>query len=353
MPQHWERTAIFAFGVMFLIALLAIAILIPNPTPTQYYVFRTILAASITGVLVLVPGTLELKAYQELPSGNKIALLGGGSIVIFLVVYLLTPSFVSAPAEVRIRQATPQDVQFAYNAVYGPAPKDRTPPLQGAHLGAVSPYYDMKSGKSLGAIFNENSAMVILPYYAKTKCPAYLVTSRIFAEFLSRFTAKPVELVYLNIGPYPSRHEVRNFYDTFGLYPNAHLMAGSEKQKEVVSKSFAIFYRSAIGSDGERTIDHATLIFLFMPDGKPGWVVEDQDMEQVARSFLYYLANTAPQYINLTLIAERLPRTASFLIPNAFAGETSDLSRHLDAVRDKRTNEFVAHGGHLNCTHAH
>ena len=354
MQHNWERPAIFVFGVLFLIVSLIIAVAIPDPTPTQYYVFRTALAASITGILVLVPGSLEVKGYQKLPANGKLGLVAGGSVAIFIIVYLLTPALIQAPPEVRVREATAKDIEFAYNAVYGPPPRDMTPPLQGVRIGSIPRYRDAKSGKSLTAIFETKAAKVILPYYARTKCPRYLLTSRIFAQFLSRYLSKPVDLLYLNIGPYPTQAEVRDFHDTFGRYAGAHLLVGGDSERKEIGRSFFFIYQEAKGPNDEISVNHSTSIFLFMPDGKPGWVVDDENQEEVAKGILYHLANTAPQYLNLSLIAEHLPRTAGLLVPAAYADpRQSDLGKHLGAVREEQTRAYVAHGGKLNCDHSH
>jgi hypothetical protein len=52
----WERISIFAFGVIFVIALLLLAIFFPEPTPFQYQVFRIVLALAAAGVAALIPG---------------------------------------------------------------------------------------------------------------------------------------------------------------------------------------------------------------------------------------------------------------------------------------------------------
>jgi hypothetical protein len=56
-----EKIAAFAFGVIFVVALLVLAIVFPHPTPFQYTVFRIILAVACAGVASVIPGILSVR----------------------------------------------------------------------------------------------------------------------------------------------------------------------------------------------------------------------------------------------------------------------------------------------------
>jgi hypothetical protein len=51
----------FIFGVIFVTALLAIVVFIPNPSDKQFEVIRIILALAAGGVAAMIPGFLNLK----------------------------------------------------------------------------------------------------------------------------------------------------------------------------------------------------------------------------------------------------------------------------------------------------
>ncbi len=78
--SDWRVPAIFAFGVIFICAVLAVAIWIPNPTQFSKLVFGLVAALSAGGVAALIPGSFGI----ELPVGIKAA---GGLGVFALVFY--------------------------------------------------------------------------------------------------------------------------------------------------------------------------------------------------------------------------------------------------------------------------
>lgn len=95
--SHWEKIAGFIFGCIFLMVLLLIAVLIPNPTPSQYITFQTILALSAAGVAGILAGFIEVESKLK-----TISIKAGGALAVFIVTYLLTPAaqepVVSSPA---------------------------------------------------------------------------------------------------------------------------------------------------------------------------------------------------------------------------------------------------------------
>lgn len=83
MNKRTERYLAFFFGVMFLVAILVLAIFFPNPTPFQYTVFRVVLSLAAAGFATMIPGFLEVRL------GNW--LRATGAIAIFVIVYLVNP----------------------------------------------------------------------------------------------------------------------------------------------------------------------------------------------------------------------------------------------------------------------
>ncbi|KZB63135.1 hypothetical protein AUP42_01715 [Thalassospira lucentensis] len=80
----WEKISIFAFGVVFISVLLAVALFLPEPTDFQYTIIRIILALSAAGIAALIPGFIEIK-YKNICRA-------GGAMAVFLIVYFKSPA---------------------------------------------------------------------------------------------------------------------------------------------------------------------------------------------------------------------------------------------------------------------
>ncbi|MSP43758.1 MAG: hypothetical protein EXR08_10430 [Alphaproteobacteria bacterium] len=72
------------FGVIFLIALMLLAIKFPKPTDFQYTTFRIVLALAAGGIAPLIPGLLEVDVYQIVKAG--------GALGVFTIVYFFSPA---------------------------------------------------------------------------------------------------------------------------------------------------------------------------------------------------------------------------------------------------------------------
>lgn len=64
-----ERKVAFAFGVFFVIVMLVIAVWIPRPTETQWFVFRVVLALAAGGIGALCPASLIFRQAHMLAPG--------------------------------------------------------------------------------------------------------------------------------------------------------------------------------------------------------------------------------------------------------------------------------------------
>jgi uncharacterized membrane protein len=82
----WEKFTIGAGGAIFLLALLIIALVIPQPSDFQVFVFRLILALAAAAIGAILPGFLEVSGTVK-----NITLRAGGAIGLFVIVYLLNP----------------------------------------------------------------------------------------------------------------------------------------------------------------------------------------------------------------------------------------------------------------------
>ena len=82
-PKKWEKIAAFAFGVAFVIVLLAIALFVPRPTDFQFWVFRVVLSLAAAGIGAVLPGfiTVDVKPYVR----------AGGALALFVLVYWFNP----------------------------------------------------------------------------------------------------------------------------------------------------------------------------------------------------------------------------------------------------------------------
>jgi hypothetical protein len=87
--KNWEKIAAFAFGVVFIVVMIYIALYVPNPTPTQWFVFRVVLALAAAGVGALLPGLLRVEAPPYVRAG--------GALALFVVVYWFNPPKLVAP----------------------------------------------------------------------------------------------------------------------------------------------------------------------------------------------------------------------------------------------------------------
>ena len=86
LPQ-WEKITGFVFGVVFVSVLLALAVIFPEPTATQYATFKTILALSAAGLGGILGGFIQVNgAFQ------KLTVRAGGALALFIVVFFFTPT---------------------------------------------------------------------------------------------------------------------------------------------------------------------------------------------------------------------------------------------------------------------
>ena len=90
MAHRGERTAVFIFGVVFVLLLVSIAVFIPEPTQFQYTTFRIVLALAAAGIAAFIPGFLEVELNSWLRAG--------GAIAVFVIVYFFSPaSLITTP----------------------------------------------------------------------------------------------------------------------------------------------------------------------------------------------------------------------------------------------------------------
>lgn len=84
MSKKLQTILAFAFGTVFVIVLIVIAFIEPNPSSFQYTIFRVVLALAGGGAVAVFPGFIEVKF------GNW--LRAGGALAVFTIVYFYNPA---------------------------------------------------------------------------------------------------------------------------------------------------------------------------------------------------------------------------------------------------------------------
>jgi hypothetical protein len=91
-PQKEHKTLYtflgFSFGVVFLIAMLAIAIIIPNPAPFQVRTFTTVMALAAAGAATVMTGLIN----TEIKLGTQLVIGATGALAVFVIVYMVNPA---------------------------------------------------------------------------------------------------------------------------------------------------------------------------------------------------------------------------------------------------------------------
>lgn len=90
MPMDSERRKFIekciaaAGGFLFVMSLLVLTVVIPQPTISQSETFRTVMAVGAAGCAAVIPGFLNLKFGKWLSAG--------GALAVFAAVYFLSPA---------------------------------------------------------------------------------------------------------------------------------------------------------------------------------------------------------------------------------------------------------------------
>jgi hypothetical protein len=82
----WQLITGIIIGVLFSLLILALAIIIPSPTPTQFFIFRGMFAVSLSAIAAIIPGLLNIESRF-----HKMSIRATGAIAIFILVWLLNP----------------------------------------------------------------------------------------------------------------------------------------------------------------------------------------------------------------------------------------------------------------------
>lgn len=83
-PMKIEKLLAFAFGITFVVTIMVIAWLKPEPSKFQYSVYWTALALAAGGIGAVLPGTLNVTVSKWVRAG--------GALALFVVVYFWLPA---------------------------------------------------------------------------------------------------------------------------------------------------------------------------------------------------------------------------------------------------------------------
>ncbi|MFO1081265.1 MAG: hypothetical protein U1E23_11665 [Reyranellaceae bacterium] len=81
-----EKMVSVGCGVVFVWAILGLAVAIPHPTPSQVQTFTVVSALAAAGFVSMVPGFLVVEVTASIRAG--------GALAAFLVVYVFSPTLV-------------------------------------------------------------------------------------------------------------------------------------------------------------------------------------------------------------------------------------------------------------------
>jgi hypothetical protein len=81
-----DQLLAFVFGALFVLVLLAIAIVFPNPQGLLPTAFRIILALAAAGVGAVIPGLLNIR----IQTGNQLFIRAAGALALFVLVLFAT-----------------------------------------------------------------------------------------------------------------------------------------------------------------------------------------------------------------------------------------------------------------------
>lgn len=128
MPKSLERVLAFIFGVAFVAFLVAVALLVPNPTEFQYIVFRIVLALAAAGVAVTFSGFLHITVSTWIKAG--------GALAVFVIVFFYNPARLVVQPEAEPEAVASQLLNFDTVNTYGDpkTPVDAEPYLGGFEI---------------------------------------------------------------------------------------------------------------------------------------------------------------------------------------------------------------------------
>jgi hypothetical protein len=97
--------AVWVFGLIFISAVLLLAIRFPNPTAFQFLVFRVVMALAAGGVAAGIPGFFNLET--DIPG---LTIRAGGALAVFVLIYRLNPAKLAPIESIKDGAATAKEL---------------------------------------------------------------------------------------------------------------------------------------------------------------------------------------------------------------------------------------------------
>lgn len=106
MSKKVQQITAFIFGILFIITLISLAILLPEPTSFQYTVFRVVLSLAAAGCTAMIPGFIQVDISNSIRAG--------GALAIFITVYFYNPatSLIQNLSNANVMLKVPRVVDF-------------------------------------------------------------------------------------------------------------------------------------------------------------------------------------------------------------------------------------------------
>ena len=82
----WQLIIGLIIGLVFALIIIGAVIVIPNPTATQFFIFRGVFAISLAAIAAIIPGLLNVESRFQ-----KFSIKATGAIAVFVIVWLLNP----------------------------------------------------------------------------------------------------------------------------------------------------------------------------------------------------------------------------------------------------------------------
>lgn len=89
MTKGNERITVFMLGVVFVVALVVLSLYVPEPTPSQFFIFKVVLALAAAGIAAMMPGFVEI----DIPKVVR----AGGTLAVFFIVLDRSPAELVVP----------------------------------------------------------------------------------------------------------------------------------------------------------------------------------------------------------------------------------------------------------------
>jgi uncharacterized integral membrane protein len=90
MEWQREQQVFWVFTAAFFL-IIVLALVVANPTPTQFVMFRWFCAIACAGMGANIPGFLSVELKTKLGKAGTLGISAVGAIGIFVIVYLLNP----------------------------------------------------------------------------------------------------------------------------------------------------------------------------------------------------------------------------------------------------------------------